>query len=474
MRSPFLTTPRARHASRLVLAIAGALLASCAIPPPEVDAGADIARAVGLSETVVFRTQAGPLDAPSADAAELTAAAAVRRAIETSAELQGALARVHVAQRDAELAGAAPNPVLDVVLRVPAGHGGTIVEAGLTADLLALLQRPGRAEAAGHRLHGEAAHAVSAALDVVAAAQLRYAEVQVLQELLPVLEQRLAVLDRLLEVAQVRLELGAGSRHDVTTLATDRAELVIEVEEQRHLLRVARLALAREIGEPSGAAAWRLEPWVAPEPLPLDEGAWLQAALSSRPELAAIGWELRARGAEEELAGGLAYEGTEAGVAAELEDEWSVGPAFAVPLPLFDSGDRRRDRASALSAETRHLLTAAQRDVIEDVRAELGALATAQGNLARVVDDLLPLQEQRRREIEEAWKLGQVDVTRVLLADEALQRAHARRIELEREVSSAHIRLQRAAGGPIGPQAALPPTEAHPESSSHSLARNKP
>ncbi len=435
-----------RPVVRLALTL---LVPACAIGPPDVDAGSEIALSLDFADAVEFRTQAGPIDVTPADGDRLTLEDAVRRAIGTSAELQAALARVRVAQADAELTGLLPNPILSVSLRVPAGHGGTEVEAGLAADLLALLQRPRRAAAAGHRLEAEAAGCVSTALDVIADVQVRYAEVQVLEELVPVLDQRVAVLDRLLHVAQTRLQLGAASRHEVTSIESERTELSVEVARQRQNLRVARLLLARRVGEPSSPATWRLDPWIAPEPVPAaDEAAWLAAALANRPEVAAIAWEILARGVDEGLAEGLAFDGATVGLDAEQANGWSAGPATGLPLPLFDSGGRRRERAQALTAEMRHRLTEAQRSVIEDVRSALAVFTGAQANLRRIVSELIPLQERRRAEIEQVYRAGQSDVTALLFADEALQRAHAIRIELERDASASLYRLQRAVGGP--------------------------
>lgn len=423
-------------------------LAACRIAPPPVDPQEDIARATGVADAVNFRVEGGPVDEGRADTPLLALADVVRMALATDPGLQAALACVRAAQAEAELAGLLPNPILDLVLRFPSGGGSAILEAGLGADLLAILQRPRRASAAGHRLQRESALALSAALDVLADVQARYAEVQALEELLLVLERRTGSSERLREVARARLDLGEGTQHEVTTLDSERAELAVEVAARRRELRVARLELARRIGEPSGAAAWRLEPWSAPADVPAEEQPWIDAALAARPEILALEWELRARGDDELLARRSVFEGASAGVDAEREGDWSVGPSLAAPIPLFDGGGARRARARMLTAEERHRLTEARRAVVEQARTALVGLVGAKADLERVVRDLIPLQQSRRDQIEEAYRVGHVDVTALLLADQALQGAQARRIELERELSLALYRLQRAVGGP--------------------------
>jgi len=184
------------------------------------------------------------------------------------------------------------------------------------------------------------------------------------------------------------------------------------------------------------------------EPVALQLGQWIEHALANRPEILAIEWELRAREEEEALAGSGTLQGASVGLDAERDGDWSLGPALSTPLPLFDRGAARSDRARALSAEERHRLTRAQRAVIEEVRTTLAASIGAAENLARVDQELLPLQTQRRGEIEEVYRQGFADVTALLQADQALQATRARRVDLALQLALARSRLERAVGGP--------------------------
>jgi outer membrane protein TolC len=162
----------------------------------------------------------------------------------------------------------------------------------------------------------------------------------------------------------------------------------------------------------------------------------------------AIEWELRARGDEAALAGASSLEGLELGVAAERQGGWAIGPSAATPLPVFDTGSARKDRARAAQSEARHRLTGAQREAVEEVRSSLAALAESQAALLRVESELVPLADRRRSEVEQAFRLGQIEVTPLLLAERDLQAARARQVALEQTVSLARIRLERAVGGP--------------------------
>ena len=116
-----------------------------------------------------------------------------------------------------------------------------------------------------------------------------------------------------------------------------------------------------------------------------------------------------------------------------------------------------------MQLEELHRLTEVQRAVVEEVRTALETLTGSQENLERVVRDLIPLQEQRRAEIEEAFRSGFVDITALLLAEQALQQSQTRRVGLEREVSAARVRLEQAVGGPSAFNSALTTNQEQPQ-----------
>ena len=414
--------------------------AGCVIAPPATDPGGDIRDVVGLEQAVVFHLKAGVLDEPL-DSGCLSEALAVQRAVETSPELQGALARVRVAEQDADLSGRLPNPILSLVLRRPSGSGMTQFEASLTENLMAIVQRPQRASMAGHRLLAEAAAALSAALDVVADVQGAYAECQLLEERVRVLEGRLGTYDRLVDAAGAQ----------AASAVAERIELSLELEQGRRELRLARLALARRIGQPSSAADWDLDPWSAPAAPPADESACLEEALATRPEIVALESELRAREDEEELASGMPWDGVFVGVDAKEDEhgEESIGPRVRTPMPIFDTPEGHRERARFRSSEVRHELARLRRAVVEQVRAAHWRLESAQASLSRVESELLPSRRREYAGLEDAWRAGQADVSALIVAERALGRAQESRLQLAHEVSSALHALQRAVGGPV-------------------------
>jgi outer membrane protein TolC len=424
-----------------------ALLAACASTVRAPDAGAEVSRAVGVAGAIELRVAGDPIDVPGTTAGPLALASALRLALERDARLQAALARVRVALADAQQARWLPNPIVSLVLRVPEGGGRPEVEAGVTAEVASILKRPRRVEAADKRLRASVADAVTVALDVVATLREQYASAQAFDELLSLLRERAALLDRLLEVARSRLELGEATRVEVTTIQTQRVELDIEVADLELRRRRARLGLARAIGQPAAAAEWQLDAWA---PLPAQvpgEQAWIAAALRRRPEIQSSVLELAALGDEAAIAALAHWDGTALGLAAERTADLAAGPELALPIPLFDVGAARRARASALVVAARHELVDLSRGIVEEVRRALASFAVASRSLARVRDELIPLQRQRREEVEAIFLAGQTDVTTLLLAERDLQATQSKLVELEERAAASLAQLERAVGG---------------------------
>lgn len=454
-----------RFATPLGLVITLAVFAGCqSTPRADVDAARSAGEATGLPAQIEFIAvgpDGGPLDEPDAAGAELTLADALRRAVTTDPGLQAAMARVRIALADADQSRLLPNPVLNVVLRW--GPGKPQIEASLAQDFVQALQIPRRSSAADNRLRQAAADAVTVAIDVASEVQERYATAQASAEVVPLLRDRMVLLERLAAVAKSRLDAGEGTRSDLVTLQSQRVELQVEIDQAVLSEREERLRLARLIGEPSSTASWSLDAWTVPGNDLQPESRWVDAALLRRPEIQAVTWKLRALGDDEAIARLLPWEGASVSVDAQRDDKWFAGPSVSTPLPIFDMGQAKRARVTAEQLEARHELTLTRRKVVEDVRVAYQTMTASNANLARIRDELIPLQQQRRTLAEDAYRAGQSDVTALFLAEQDLRLTQAKAIEVERQAVTAFVRLQRAVGGPgvasplmAAPTAAIP------------------
>ena len=424
------------------------LIGGCAPRPSRAELDTALLRA-GVAEAIVFKVHGDPVDVATKSSSMLTLADAVERTLRTDPDVQAALARVRAAEAETDQERLLPNPIVSIVSRFPENSGKPVIEADLGFELLSLLQRPGRISAADHRLRSASAEAIAAVLDSIAEVEERYAAVQSLDAQVPVLQEQRSLLDRLFKLAQDRLRKGEGTRLDMTTLETQQLALDVDIAQKQLARRQERLTLARLLGEPSGAAEWTLSPWNAPTQVG-SEAAWVTAALSRRPEVESQRWELAALGVETRLARFSPFEPAEIGVKAERDvgEPWTVGPAISAPIPLFDWGQAKRAKAAALQSEAEHKLTKVQRAVVEEVRKAHAAYVESIDTLELARDRLVPAQQRRRQETEDAYKAGLTDVTALVLADQDLLASKAKLIELQEQASSALIKLERAVGGP--------------------------
>lgn len=447
---PIAPLPGRHLGTPLALLVAAAMLTGCqSTPRADVDAARSAAEAAGLAAPIEFIAvgpDGGPLDEPVTAGGALTLTDALCRAVTTDPGLQAAMARVRIALADADQARLLPNPVLNVVLRW--GPGKPQIEASLAQDFVQALQIPRRSSAADNRLRQAAADAVTVAIDVASEVQERYATAQAAAELVPVLRDRMVLLERLAAVAKSRLDAGEGTRSDLATLQAQRVDLQVEIDQAALSEREERLRLARLIGEPSSAAGWTLDPWTSPGTDLQPEARWVDAALLHRPEIQAIAWKLKALGDDEAIARLLPWEGASVGVDAQRDPDWFVGPSVSTPIPIFDMGQAKQARVTAEQLEARHELTLARRKVVENVRVAYQTMTASNANLARIRNELIPLQQQRRTLAEDAFRAGQNDVTALFLAEQDLRVSQAKAIEVERQAATAFVRLQRAVGGP--------------------------
>ena len=366
----------------LALAL-GAAACGCA-PMPKIQSSEQAASiAHGIVDPFEDKTEREPIDVAdaAADPAALPFDQAVRQALRHSPAVQAALARVRQAQAESQQARLLPNPVLALAVKFPTGSGKADIEASIAADLLSLLLKPGRISAADQRLRRSVAESLVVVLDVLSDVRQQYSKAQALAAQVAIDGARRDTLTELLRLTDARLRGGEATRLDALTLQSQAASLEAELIGRRSEEREARLELAWLIGQPSSAAAWTLDAWSAPAAVSADESALLKAALERRPELQAVVWELAALGQEMKVARfGTFLDGGDAGVAAERSGgSWTIGPAGAIAIPVFDTGQAQRASISARVVEQRHELTRLGRQVVQDVRIALEQWQSSQG-----------------------------------------------------------------------------------------------
>lgn len=450
-----------------ILALVG--IAGCVRGPDVPDVSADAARLSGIADAIHFESQL-PTNAPDRAPDVLTLVDTSRLALLGDPGVQIALAKLRVAQAAAKQSRMLPNPLLNLDVRFHEGGGDPVIEVALAQELLALLQRPNSIKASDASLRAAASDALSAVLDVLSVVGTSYANLQAIEEELEILHRRKQVVDQLVQLTEGRQKAGEGSRADVSMVQTHKVELDVDLEDLSAQAADERLALTRLIGQPSGAAQWKIAPWQPPEELRSSEQSWLRAAMENRPEIQAREWELVALGAEHRGQTWSFLQGSDIGVHAERDSTWAAGPTVTVPLPIFNTGSAARDKVKAQEIGARHELTQMQRQVIEEVRRAYASYRSALSTLRLADTQLLPLAQQRYEQAQSAYKAGEIDLLRLLAAEEDLQDARKKLVDLHKRASLARIKLHRAAGG----SGVIPTTQPAPASAPISTTRPSP
>jgi cobalt-zinc-cadmium efflux system outer membrane protein len=108
----------------------------------------------------------------------------------------------------------------------------------------------------------------------------------------------------------------------------------------------------------------------------------------------------------------------EGGVAAEREAEggWSVGPAFSIPIPLFDQGQGTVARAEAQLRRARHAYAAQAVDLRARVRAAHAAVVSGRDRAEHYRSVILPLRQQIVEQTQLQYNAMQVGAFQLLQA----------------------------------------------------------
>ncbi len=435
----------------------------CATAPPGHDTAAQIQSAASLANAITFHTDALPAEAAPA-AGTLPLPAAIERALRQSPEVQVALANVRTAQADAHQTRLFSNPVLDIAFRFQGvnTYGGgrahpTIIEAGLTTELVKILQRPRRISAADAVLRAASAKAITTTLDVIHQTQQHFFNAVGLRRETEILIQRTNRIGQLLKVAEARLAAGEGTQLDVATLKAEQSTAAIDLREATLKLRHANIALAHRLGQPRGRIDWALTTPLYTRVALRDESDAIAHGLRARPEIQADRWQLTALEDQSALARLAWLEGAAAGLATEHEnadsvtrnstDDWSLGPSLTLPLPIFDWGQAKRAKARAQAIAARQRLTQTTRQVAREIRQAHHAAAQLMTTASRARTELVPLHEERVRLARVVFDAGQEDVTNLRLAELDLLEAQLKLLRLDHRTTLAIIALYRATGG---------------------------
>lgn len=352
---------------------------------------------------------------------ELTAEEAVQVALLNNRDLQSTYSDLGVAQADLVEAGLLKNPVFEAVATVPESGGQADLELGVEIDFLRVFYRPLRKRVARSRLETARLHVTRAVLDLAGRTRTSFYRHQTDLQMLELRRQVVQSTEASLAAAR---KLRAAGNIPVLDLARERAraqEAKLELRSAELAVRASRERLNTLMGLWGVDTQWQAVnrlPEVPEEPMPLEDVE--RRAIEQSIELAAARQRIvtagEALGLQEESA--LIPEAEVGAVAEREEGEWEAGPAFAVPLPIFDRGQDRIGRARAELRRVRQAHYATTVRIRSAARIGRDRVTAARDRVLYYRDVQLPIRERVVREAQLQYNAMQLGIFGLLRARE--------------------------------------------------------
>ncbi|HEV8629181.1 MAG TPA: TolC family protein [Thermoanaerobaculia bacterium] len=433
-------------------------LSACASAPRDVGLSEVQSAVVASSgQQLVWDPQA-PIDAPSSDAAiqpllaePITANRAVEIAFRNNRDLLATLENLGIARADLLQARTIRNPFFEAEIRFPEKPKAPF-EVVLMQPLFDLLRLRAR------RAAGEAAFEVTR-LRITGAVLAFASEVRNDFYTEQAARQVLARQTAITETARTAAEL-AQRQHEAGNIS----DLDLESEQARY--ETAKLALARasldelqarerliaDLGLVDPKTQLDVPPELPPIPSEDPPVTDLDRALAGRLDLTLARAELATARASLPLAKAPLFENVAAGAHHEREPEGTrtTGPALELPIPIFDTGRARRDRALAMIRQAEQRLYALDLAGRSAARAAAERLREARARAEYLRDVVVP----RRQRIVALLQLENNAMLRgvfdLIRARQDYDQAARDQVLAQRDYWVARTELQAALGGVRG------------------------
>ncbi|MCA8965215.1 MAG: TolC family protein [Planctomycetes bacterium] len=389
-------------------------------------------------------------------AGELDESTAIRVALLNNRDVRAAYGRLGIGAADLVQAGLLHNPVFGVEALFFL-DGGTEVDLGLAQPFVDLFWRPLRQRAAEHELAAVGAAVTHDLVHLVYSVRREFVRIRAAQQLVAM--QRRAV-DAATASHELMRELYAAGNVTAQLLSAERigeARARLELAAAERAAREAREPLNRLLGLWGPHVAWRIG-----GELPEDGAAAIDLGrIEGRSVAASLDLiESRARiDAGAQRAGLASWKGWlpdgSLGVSGmrEAGDEWAVGPALELELPIFDRGQAKVAAAeAALRMQLdRHVQIAVEVRAAARLLRDRLEMLTQRARFLRV--ELVPAQQQLLHETLQNYNAMQIGVFQVLAQKQQQLAAVREHLATLRDCWLARIDLEELLAGSIPPDA---------------------
>jgi len=388
----------------------------------------------------------------------LTAASAAAIAVLNNPELQASYAELAAAGGALSAARSVSDPELEAELTFPLDGGDDPrVELSALQDLTQLIAMIPAGRAADAGLRAARKRAILRTLELAARARVAFYRAVAA-------EQRAGQRRVIAEAAGASAEFARGLHAAGNVTEFDRLRETVFEEEAQVALAEAQLeatssreALGSVLGFSGEDPTWTLasELPAAPEhPSGLPELE--RDALAASLELQALRAEIEGAGANIGLARMQSWlPHLAAGVAVKHEEGWTLGPAVALSLPLFDWGQGKRGTAHARLSAVQYRYAAAEIATRAAARAAAARAVAAHERVTRIQTKILPLRRQLLAQAMRRYNAMTLDVFQLLILRREQASSEERYIDALRDYFIAQSDVDQLRAGALPGQAAV-------------------
>lgn len=351
---------------------------------------------------------------------EMSADEAVQVALLNNRSLQATYVDLGVAQADVVQAGLLKNPVFDGDLKFSTDGGGTKVELAVVQDFLDVLMIPLRKRVAETAFEAAKLRVTGAVIDLAGRARVAFYGHQAAEQTLELRRAVAAAAGASYDIAQRLRKAGNISELDLAQERALHEQAKLDLARAESAVLDTRERLNVLMGLWGANVNWRAAARL-PDP-PAEEIATdgiERRAVERSLELAvartAVESAARTLGIRRSF--GLLPE-ADLGAAAERENAggWSVGPAFSLPIPLFDQGQAASAAAGAELARARERYAATAVEVRSVARSARNHVLAARSRAEYYRQVMLPLRRQITEETQLRFNAMQVGAFQLLQA----------------------------------------------------------
>lgn len=364
----------------------------------------------------------------------LTAELAVRVAILNNPSLQASFEGLGSARAALVRALRIPNPNASAALRFD-GSARPEVDLSVTEDLTELVFIGSRSGVAQVELDAAAIDVVSAALSLGYEVRAAFYRHQAALQQGELRRTALSALRASFEVARSQREAGNTTELSLASEQSAYEEARLAAARAETELQVSREQLNALLGLSDTGAKWTVAPRL-PE-LPDSDVAVSdleRRALANSLDLHVIKVRFDAAARRAQLARwrGVLPE-LRAGVTAERQSDWTLGPVVELELPLFYQGQGEAGAAVSEMRRQKSLFDAQVARLRATARATAVRLATARGNVTSYRDTVLPLRQRILTASLSEYNAMSIGVFQLLEAKRAQLQAASTWVELLRD-----------------------------------------